>query len=246
MNKEYTYIDGKVIIVDENNNKKKEDYYDNLNDVLIQENVIETMENKYQELIKLNPHEQYMPNALITYIFMTIVGIPSLCCTTKMDDKIKEILNQINLPMKLEPAILLGLFTTGVGLSYLLCDKSINYMQGKKNDGIASQIEFLQDQIPVEKEALEKLKSIRTKEKENTNFRTVTIDDSERLNVLKSYLDLYFELGYHGNKYYRYYQQNKLDRKLQKTFTEEGIQLAKEYLEEKGPIYSKKRVSKKN
>ena len=34
--------------------------------------------------------------------------------------------------------------------------------------------------------------------------------------------------------------------KLQKTFTEEGIQLAKEYLEEKGPIYSKKRVSKKN
>ena len=50
MNKEYTYIDGKVIISDENDKKTQSEYYDNLDKVLIQENLIETREGKIQEL----------------------------------------------------------------------------------------------------------------------------------------------------------------------------------------------------
>lgn len=50
MNKSYIYLDGKVIIEDENNNKTLTEYYDNLDEVLIQENLIETMEKRIKEL----------------------------------------------------------------------------------------------------------------------------------------------------------------------------------------------------
>ena len=43
------------------------------------------------------------------------------------------------------------------------------------------------------------------------------------------------ENGINGDKYYKYYQDGKLDKKLEKYYSDTGIQLAKEYIEEKGP-----------
>ena len=82
MNKEYTYIDGKVIISDESDKKIEHEYYDNLDKVLAQENLIETMEKKIQELESEN--ESYKKNNRITYIpvffpmtvFISIIGAP--------------------------------------------------------------------------------------------------------------------------------------------------------------------------
>lgn len=50
MNVSYTYIDGKAIIFDENGNQVPVEYYDNLDDILIQENIVETIENRINEL----------------------------------------------------------------------------------------------------------------------------------------------------------------------------------------------------
>ena len=41
MNKGLTYIDGKVIVSDENGNHTQIDYYDNIGNVLVKENLIE-------------------------------------------------------------------------------------------------------------------------------------------------------------------------------------------------------------
>lgn len=49
MNSSYTYINGKAIIFDENGNQVPINYYNNLDDVLVQENVVETIENKIKE-----------------------------------------------------------------------------------------------------------------------------------------------------------------------------------------------------
>ena len=48
MNKEYIYIDGKIIINNENNQKTQSEYYGNLDKVLIRENLIEVMEKKFR------------------------------------------------------------------------------------------------------------------------------------------------------------------------------------------------------
>ena len=50
MNKEYIYINGKVIIEDEKGQKKEVDYYDNIEEILIQENVIEQIENEIEKI----------------------------------------------------------------------------------------------------------------------------------------------------------------------------------------------------
>ena len=43
MNKGYVYKDGKVLIIDENVKQKETEYYDNLDEILIKENLIEEM-----------------------------------------------------------------------------------------------------------------------------------------------------------------------------------------------------------
>ncbi len=43
MNKGYVYKDGKVLIIDENGKQKETEYYDNLDEILIKENLIEEM-----------------------------------------------------------------------------------------------------------------------------------------------------------------------------------------------------------
>ena len=82
MNKEYTYIDGKVIISDENDNKTQSDYYDNLDEVLVQENLIETMEEKIQELekesqsYKKSNKKHYIPVIFPMVALMSTIGAP--------------------------------------------------------------------------------------------------------------------------------------------------------------------------
>lgn len=72
MNKEYVYIDIKVIISDENDKKTQSEYYDNLDKVLIQENLIETMEGKIQELESVS---EYYKKIIECHIFQVF----SLC-----------------------------------------------------------------------------------------------------------------------------------------------------------------------
>ena len=50
MNKNYIYMHGKAIINDEMGNQTSIEYYDNLDQVLVKENIIETMEKRIKEL----------------------------------------------------------------------------------------------------------------------------------------------------------------------------------------------------
>ena len=118
----------------------------------------------------------------------------------------------------------------------------------KKEKGINSQLAFLKQQIEKERDELEGLKQDKSKTNESTEFRTVKVDDLQQLKILREYLNLYFDLGYNGQKYYQYYQRGQLDRKLQKYYSDTGIQKAKDYLEEKGPslVLKKKNSNNRN
>ena len=54
----------------------------------------------------------------------------------------------------------------------------------------------------------------------------------------------YYDLGYNEQKYFKYYQQGKLDNHLSKFTNETGIELANEHFEEKGPTLVKTRNKK--
>lgn len=78
------------------------------------------------------------------------------------------------------------------------------------------------------------MKQDKSKASECTGFRTVKVNDSQLLEVFKNYLNLCFDLGYNGEKYYQFYQQGRLDKKLQKCYSDNEIQIVKDYLEGKG------------
>ena len=65
--------------------------------------------------------------------------------------------------------------------------------------------------------------------------------DLDLLKRLKKSLDLYFDLGYNEDAYYKYYQNNTLDANLSQDYNGAEIEIAKKYLEEKGPTLTKKR-----
>ena len=111
----------------------------------------------------------------------------------------------------------------------------------KKENGINSELEFLKKQIIEEREHLIELKQEKKESEENKEFRVVQVDDLERLKAVKSWLHLYYDLGYDVEKYYGYYKKGKLDTKLSKHYNEKGIEVAKKYLEEKGPTLVKKK-----
>lgn len=238
MNKEYTYIDGKVIISDENDNKTQSEYYDNLDEVLVQENLIEFMEGKIHslekesQLYKKNNVRRYIPVALPMTLLLSTIG-PSLLINNAFNTYVDTIFGTMNLALAAGIPITLSLLPIGVGTELILYNEYKNSL--KREKGINSELVFLKEQIVKEKESLDDLKLDRTRNNENTDFRTVKVDDLQQLKVLRDYLNLYYNLGFNGEKYYQYYQDGKLDEKLQKYYSDTGIQLAKEYIEEKGP-----------
>ena len=247
MNKGYTYIDGKVIISDENGNHTQSEYYNNLDKVLVQENVIEEMEGKIQELTKESKkypesEKKYKPLYLYSvlgaailvmpHLFWLLTGVnPYLCSIDTVFGPVNQALFYAS------TAVAIGI---PFGSIFTWIDYSNFKERAKIGKGISSELEFLKFQIEKEKETLVSLQKEKTRNKDNTEFRSTQVDDKQQLEALRNYLDLYYDLGYNREKYYRYYQQGRLDEKLQKYYDETEIELTKQYLEEKGPVLVKK------
>lgn len=242
MNKEYTYIEGKVVISDEHDSKTQRDYYDNLDKVLVQENLIETMEKTIEELEEESKSYQkknskhYIPIIFPTTLLMTTVGSPAivnlLTSTNLFITKVDTVFGQISQAMAVTIPMVTCIFPLGAMLEFSMYCQYKDSL--KKEKGIDSKLTFLREQVKIEKEKLKELKQEKSKIQENTEFRTVKVNDTQQLETLNNYLELYYDLGYNGEKYYQYYQQGKLEKKLKKYYSDSGVQLAKEYIEENG------------
>lgn len=248
MNKEYTYIDGKMIIADENGEKSQRDYYDNLEKVLVQENVIETMEKKLQELEKENGVSRerlFVPTFFPLYAFL-IFGAPHIINNFTAFNIFESMKNtnfgQINLAMMASILSSIVFLPTGAFIDsyfYRSFKDSINRRNGTNNE-----IDFLRKHLEEQREILENLQQEKSRDNENTEFRTVKIDDSQQLKELKRWLNVYFDLGYNGKKYYRYYNKGILERKLNKIYSNDEINKAKEYLEKNKNLLTFKKKKK--
>ncbi len=246
MNQEYTYIDGKAIISDENGKQTLIEYSDNLDDILVQENVIETMENRISELennSKLYNRKHYIPIILSMTALMSTIGVNLLSYFLTGNNPFLSSMNTIF--GVVNNGVFNSLFYSAFFLPFGAYFEAIYYNQYRKDKrkgkGINSELEFLKKQIIDEKQTLENLKKEKKRNNEDKEFRVVKVDDKKQLQTLKQYLNLYFDLGYNEKKYSKYYQQGKLDDKLKKRYTDTGIEIAKEYLGEKGPTLVKRK-----
>ena len=238
MNKEYAYSDGKAIIVDEKGNQTKSEYYDNLDDILVQENLIENIENKIKQLEgeryinKSENKEHYFPLMLSMVLLAILLGnLIILAIDPKMFIE-KMQFGNINLGTFFNSAML-TVFTPMTAIFDLGYYKKFKDAKNK-DKGINSELEYLKKQITIEKQNLEKLQKDKKKNEEDKEFGVVVVDDKEKLAELKSDSDFYYNLGYNENKYFKYYQQGRLDDKLQNDYNDAEIKKVEKYLEEKG------------
>ena len=251
MNTEYTYIDGKVIVSDEYGNKTPIEYYDNLDRVLIQENVIETIENRIKELTQ--EKDSYNIKKLnkryhLFYAYVCIAG--TFICPLiiwPLTGTNPYLVNEITKFGEINQGLLWAAYSAGVALPLGATLTWAEYTSRKdkiKNlKGIDSELEFLKLQLEKEKTYLNKLKNDKHRENENTEFRSEKVNDLDELRNLRNYMSLYYDLGSNNKKYYKYYIQGKLDKKLQKEYGDIGVEEAKKYFEEKGPTLVKKKVN---
>ena len=249
MNKEYTYIDGKVIVEDENGNKKVREYNNKLDEILVQENIIEAMEAQILILEEESKfHKKNNPKRYIPIIFpmgiLTVAIVPSVLINfADSANAYTTIVNTIFGPMSKAAAFTLSMSVGAIPVvsffEWLFYDQHKSSV--KREKGVNSELEFLKKQIIIEKEKLANLQNEKTKTEEKKEFKVVKVNDIQKLKTLRNFLNLYFDLGYNGEKYYKYYLQDKLDRKLSGYYSDEEKEIAKEYLEEKGPQLVKRK-----
>jgi len=244
MNKDYIYIDGILIVEDENFKKRIVDYTDNFEEVLKQENLIETMKSEKVDLkkkldkclekkkdcktdIKFSFILYVLFNAMIYFIYIKMFGTnPILIDTPRFGIIDYKILHNV--------------FLTSIATLIFGCTSIKEYLKYKKTikkeNAINSELEFLEKELEIEKEKLEELNDKKNVVWPTTGIKISEVNDKELLENLKKQLEFHYNIGYNSQKYYKYLENGILEEKLRdKNHTEEEIQSVIEYLEEKGP-----------
>lgn len=244
MNKEYMIIDDTVIVEDENREKRIMENSSNLEEILIQENIVETIENKLKEIEKLEKIDNdarkynkrwYIPiivivlSVNISLLLMNSIFFNSILLTEKIGISLYCLLNFLS-------------FYFG-GMLSLIQYKS--YKKSKKRlQGYVNEKENLELILKEIQENLMTLKNSLKQTSIDKKIETKKVDDKEEISQLLSYGSLYYDCGYNEDKYTKYYQKGILDKKLLGRYTEYGVELIEDYLEDK-QTKGKTRVLKK-
>jgi len=244
MNKEYTYIDGKVIVEDTEGNKRPVEYSDNLNEILVEENIIETLENnikRYEEESKIY-QKNYKYNKIYPWITLGIFTItPTIAFKIIFPLIFGTSTNNIIFDTFIGPmssSTLSSLFFT-VYLTPLGILLSNSYFRRNKyklkiEKGRQLALESLKEELDLSKQKLEKLNQEKTVVNEaEKGFKLEKVKDEEVINHIYKSINLYQDLGYNGEKYYKYYQKHgKLPKKTQEQYTELEQMIVFDYLED--------------
>lgn len=240
MNKECTYINDTVIVRDESGNQNQVDYYDNIYNVLVLENIIEIIENEINKLEnemennKLNKR-RYIPISPAT-MSTTVLAISGLSYL----DNPSLFIEQVNISIK--NLVLYNLKNIFYLLPLLIGCEAARYCAYKRKinnqNGISYKLDFLKIKRDKLKKSLEILKSDKKRNNENIEFKTEKINDSEELKQLRKTLDIYYDLGYNYPMFYKCYSEGILEEVLNKRYPgmETEVKCAKKYF--KDQIYA--------
>lgn len=251
MNTEYINIDNKIIVRDKNGNNRQIEYCDNIDDILEQENIIEMMENRINELeLELDKYysnykrKKFFPlYSIITTVFS--VGLPPLLLFLFNFNNKTALDNIMSLFNTTNPYLFVSALISPIFIPFGIFSDIVDYNNCNRIEntfkGINSELDFLKSQIDIEKQKLDNIKKEATKDNKFVGIKTIKINNENLTNILKSTTKLYRDCGYNEKKYYKYFKKGNLYDKLKKIYTDEGIEKIEEYLSEKGPQLVKKK-----
>lgn len=247
MNSTYSCLgNSKVLVTNENGKQRIVENYDNINEILIEENVIESIQNKVNELEKKNKKyekinkKRYVPIMVIVSIFVTKVIFPmffyaiDLNSFTFYNDIIQfdEMCFFINFS-----TIFLA---TGIDIGAFIQHKK----NQKKEKGIKSELEYLNKCLKKEQKKIQKMFDKGKCLKNSRRFCNFTVRSDDKIDDLNRYLDFYYNIGYNSDKYYNYYLNGNMEEVLQRKYTDEDSVLVNEYFKNQSNDHVKKKVKK--
>ena len=116
---------------------------------------------------------------------------------------------------------------------------------GNKKDMRNKNVEYtvikcLMERLEREKEKLEELREKYQKNK--SKFRITYINHEKIDELLNDTFKLYYDCGYNGNKYYKYFKKGVLEKRLSKKYSKEELEEIKRYLVMNEERYVKKKT----
>lgn len=241
MNKEYIYVNGKVVVADESGIKPPIDYSDNIEDILVTENVIEeiekTLKEKQSNLESNQLYEKSLKKNKMLPILIFAIGsvvIPSILVPSLGTNELVETIFGVTmhtstlLTINMIPLLTLigGLLS---GILHFEHKTLVHEIKGNR-----SEIYFLSQKLEEEKEKLNQLQNKRTRKNEkefNETSSSKIVKDRKQLEELKELLNIYYNYGVNTKKYLKYQEKGILKEKLaQENYTEYEIGLVENYL----------------
>lgn len=240
MNREYIYLNGKCVVENEDGERRVEDYTDKTDEILVTENVIETLEEDLSETRReIKRRKGLIKSDRNCTIFSAIcfslipVAIQFLMILLLGPDASELLFQENVIAGQVIKYFTLGV--TGIFGGLFTYSSFSSYRKNKKRvSGLISEKKALEETLDREREHLLDLQIEKNKTVAESEFFEKEVDDLETLRGIRSYINLYYDCGYNKEKYGKYLQDGKLSKKLGKYYNEHGIELIEEYLEEQG------------
>lgn len=219
MNSTYSRLgNSKALVTNEDGKQRFVDNYDNINEILIEENIIESIENKVNELEEQNKKyekknkRKYIPMMLFISVFFTKIILPSFFSTIDFDNfALLSTIIQFDEMCFLSSSIIISL---AIGTDIGIFIKHRNNI--KKQKGIKSELLYLNRRLKSEKRVMRNLLK-RSKYIENGKWEcNLAVRSGDKIDDLNKYLELYYNIGYNSDRYYNYYLNGKINEVMKK------------------------------
>lgn len=239
MNKAYWYKNGKVFVKDTKGKVRNVVYSPNLKQILLQENLIETIENEIKKLQKKNKkfEERYGSNEdVLLDVFAPVIALffGGIILTFMRISKF-GLSGLFSLPYLLTFG---GISVLYVALTY----KRIRAYLKRCHEVSARrcQIVFLENQIVKEKIKLAEERKL-TACFVGNKIKITKINTRTSIKDVYENYEFYYECGFLASTFYEYYQANNcLPKHLPNYYNESEIREIEEYIQKEGPRLSKR------
>ena len=243
MKNEYTFKDGKIIVLDDKLGEVKYEYHDEIDKELLTENVIEQIKTSLESA-------QYA------------LGCQETLKTKKYSKKKRYLRYVLNV---LIPTIITGTFAVlyfgtitlaiflsiiGFEMGTILnidANKEYKKLQNRIN-ALLVRISELNDRYIIENKKLNQIrvdKKISTEDQiDNKEFKKVNEENLQKLSNLEN---LWYQVGYNINNYYNYDQKGILRDTLHDEYTHNGeLDEVERITKKHGPVLTKKLIPSRN
>lgn len=227
MKESYVYLNDKIVVTEEKENRinfKIYEYSDNIEDILVVENILESLNKEKIHINKLiNEENNFIHPKLNT--LLKLVGFSTLIFCIF-----------VTIPFGIIETILVSFFIILSQILLKCCVNSNDKYTKNKINGFKLELDKIIETEEKYKKLLNELNNNKTKS-DIKNIEEMKKDKKimykQKLEEIKILLLMFREIGFNENLFEKYYKKGILDNKLNKTYTENEIQIVKQYFKDK-------------